>query len=118
MSEFAPCVAIVDDEQPVRRALERLLRSAGLESVTYASGMELITALERATPDCVVLDLHMPDISGFEIMDLLPPAFPIIVMTGHDSLETQALASAAVAFLRKPINDRELLDAIFAAIRA
>jgi FixJ family two-component response regulator len=109
-------VAIVDDEESVRRALARLLRSAGMEAATYASGMELLTALERSMPDCVVLDLHMPDISGFEIMELLPPECPAVAITGHDSLDAQVRASRAVAFLRKPIGDRELLDAILAAV--
>jgi FixJ family two-component response regulator len=108
-------VAIVDDEVSVRRALERLLRSAGMETVTYASGLEMLTALERARPDCVVLDLHMPNISGFEIMELLSDCCPVVVMTGHDSLEARVQANPARAFLRKPIADHELIGAIITA---
>lgn len=118
MSEHLLRVAIVDDEESVRRALERLLRSASMETATYASGVELLTAIERAMPDCIVLDLHMPDVSGFEVMELLPRNCPVVVITGHDSPEARAMAHRAIAFLHKPIGDRDLLDAIRAAAAA
>lgn len=105
-------VAILDDEESVLRALQRLLRSAGMEVVTYESGIEFLSVVTQAAPDCVVLDLHMPGFSGFDVMELLPPEYPVIAITGHDSPETQARAHRATAYLRKPIDDQSLLAAI------
>ncbi len=102
-------IAVVDDEEPIRKALKRLLRSAGLEVETFPSGVEFLESLVIRRPDCVVLDLHMPVMSGFEVQVRLAksgPSVPVVVITGHDSDETraQALAGMPVAYLRKPVN--------------
>ncbi len=115
MSEPSLLVAIVDDEESVRRALQRLLRSAGVDTVTYASGVEFLSSVAKPAPDCVVLDLHMAHLSGFEVMELLPPSFPVIAITGHDSPEAQARASRAAFYLRKPVNDLALIEAVTSA---
>jgi FixJ family two-component response regulator len=60
-------IAVVDDEENVRRALERLFRSAGICVETFPSGAEFLEALKTREPDCVVLDLHMPGVNGFEV---------------------------------------------------
>jgi FixJ family two-component response regulator len=114
-------IAIVDDEEPIRKALKRLLRSAGLEVETFPSGVEFLESLAIRRPDCVVLDLHMPVMSGFEVQARLAEfdaPVPVVVITGHDSDETraQALAGQPVAYLRKPVNDQVLLDAIELAL--
>jgi len=105
----------------VRRALRRLLRSAGLDVETFPSGAEFLDSLKSHRPDCVVLDLHMPQISGFAVHTRLAEAgipLPVVVITGHDSDETRerALAVGIAAYLRKPVDDQTLLDAISAAI--
>jgi FixJ family two-component response regulator len=118
MSASHPVIAIVDDEESVRKALERLLRSAEMEARVFASGAEFLTAIAGFKPDCVVLDLHMSGVSGFDVMAGLERRFPIVVITGHDSPESeaQALGGGAVAYLRKPVSDRTLIGAISEAI--
>ena len=120
MTKTHPLVAVVDDEEPVRKALMRLMRSAGLSVQTFGSGAEFLQSLETHLPDCVVLDLHMPDMNGFNVQAYLAQkyaALPVIIITGHDLPTTRELAMAggASAFLRKPVHDRTLLDAISAA---
>jgi len=117
MEPQPPLVAVVDDEESVRRALERLLRSAGLRVVTFRGGVELLACVLDLTPDCVVLDLHMPGISGFEMMDFLPADCPVVAITGHDSPEAQAGARRAAAYLCKPVDDLALLGAVSEAMR-
>jgi len=114
-------IAIVDDEEPIRKALKRLLRSAGLEVETFPSGVEFLESLRIRRPDCVVLDLHMPVVNGFEVQARLSESdspVPVVIITGHDSDETRdrALAGQPVAYLRKPVNDQVLLDAIELAL--
>lgn len=120
MSKARPLIAIVDDEESVRKALTRLLRSSGLDVVTFSSGVELLESLAVRRPDCVVLDLHMPVMDGFAVQSrLAKPGVPVVIMTGHDSSETRerAMAGQPVAYLRKPVNDETLLDAIELALR-
>ena len=64
-------VAVVDDEECIRKALHRLMISAGLAVKTFASGAEFLDSLKRQRPSCVVLDLHMPGVSGFEVQSRL-----------------------------------------------
>ena len=115
-------IAVVDDESSIRRALERLLQSAGLDVDTYPSGADFLAAPSSALADCVVLDLHMPGLTGFDVQDRLARerrALPVVVITGHDSSEARAraLAAGASAYLLKPVDDTALLNAIDAAIR-
>jgi FixJ family two-component response regulator len=117
MSPAVPVVAIVDDEDAVRRALERLLRSAGCDPEVFASGETFLESLGRRMPDCVVLDLHMPGVTGFEVQARLNASgytVPVIVITGHDSAESRDRVHAlgAAAYLRKPVGAKVLLEAI------
>lgn len=121
MNKTPPLVAIVDDELSVRRALERLLRSAGVEVRTYASGAVFLDAIQTHPVDCVVLDLHMSEMNGFEVQAHLMRTgkwLPIIIMTGHDTPDSRAraLAGGAVEYLLKPVDDQVLLDAIAKAL--
>ena len=115
-------IAIVDDEEPIRKALSRLLRSAGMGVETFPSGVEFLESLATQRPDCVVLDLHMPVVNGFDVQARLTESgvtVPVVIITGHDSDETRdrALSGFPVAYLRKPVNDQVLLDAIELALR-
>ena len=121
MIEPRPLIAIMDDEEAIRKALTRLLRSAGLDVETFPSGAEFFESLKTHRPDCVVLDLHMPRINGFTVQARLAEAgrrLPMVVITGHDSPESheRALAGGASVYLRKPVDDQTLLDAIKTAI--
>jgi FixJ family two-component response regulator len=117
-----PYVAIVDDEEPVRKALKRLLRASGLEAETYASGKDFLEASALRPPDCVVLDLHMPGMSGLQVLRELRSAktpLPAVVITAYDepASREQCLAAGAAAYLRKPLDERLLLNAISANIK-
>ena len=114
-----PFIAVVDDEEPVRKALKRLLRAAGLEAEGYASGQDFLAAERR--PDCVVLDLHMPVMSGQALLRQIrrmSTRLPVVVITAHDTAETrdECIAAGAAAYLRKPLDDRLLLNAISVAL--
>jgi FixJ family two-component response regulator len=114
-----PLIAVVDDEEPVRKALKRLLRAAGLDAEGYASGQDFFAADRRA--DCVVLDLHMPVMSGLQILKRIRQTtkrLPVVVITAHDQAETrdECIAAGAAAYLRKPLDERLLLNAISAAL--
>jgi FixJ family two-component response regulator len=118
-----PFVAVVDDEESVRKALKRLLRAAGLEAESYATGQEFLEQAAQREPDCVVLDLHMPGMSGLQVLRKLKAAgqlLSIVIITAHDEPETRAqcIDAGACAYLRKPLEDRLLLNAISAAMRA
>jgi FixJ family two-component response regulator len=121
MSRTSLPVAIVDDEESVRRALKRLLRSAGMEVETFSSGSAFLEAARAQTVACVVLDLHMAGLSGFETQARLLRLgkwVPVIIMTGHDAPDsrTRALAGGAVAYLLKPVDGQLLIDTIETAI--
>lgn len=118
-----PYVAIVDDEEPVRKALRRLLRASGLQAESYAGGREFLEAAAERAPDCVLLDLHMTGMSGLQVLRELRASAPcpaVVIITAHDEPETReaCLAAGAAAYLRKPLDERLLLNAISAALGA
>ena len=119
-----PFVAIVDDDESVGRSTRRLLRSAGIESESFASGdefLELRAAMPSYHPDCVILDVQMPGMSGLEVQKRLAGSgLPIIFITAHDEIgvRERALMAGAVAFLRKPFNDEILIKAVRAALNS
>jgi FixJ family two-component response regulator len=114
-------IAVVDDEESVREALDRLLRSAGFEARTFGSGAVFLAGLAEQIPDCVILDLHMPGISGFDVLERLRERsvrLPVIVITGNDSQEVyeRARSAGAVVYLTKPVDSSVLLDAVSSAV--
>ncbi|RZL95340.1 MAG: response regulator [Variovorax sp.] len=116
--KLQPLVAVVDDEDAIRKALKRLLRSAGIAVECYASGPEFLQSLSTQWPDCIVLDIRMQGMNGFDVQARLQAQHvdvPIIFITATDE-QTRAMHSGAVAVLRKPFGDEALLDAIAAAI--
>jgi FixJ family two-component response regulator len=116
-----PLVAVVDDEESVRRALDRLLRSARIDVATFASGDALLEAVAALQPDCVLLDLRMPGLDGFATQARLAeraPGLPVVVLTAQDGDDTceRAMRGGAAAFLRKPVDGHVLLETIFGAV--
>jgi len=116
-----PTVFVVDDDAAVRKAVSRLLRSAGLAVAVFASPREFLAQYDPATPGCLVLDVAMPGFSGLQLQTALGEKgciLPIIFLTGHGdvSKSVQAMKHGAFDFLTKPVNAKNLLPAIHAAI--
>ena len=122
MSDIAPVIAVVDDEESVRKALGRLIRAAGFRVETFSSGSDFLRSMQQRRPHCLVLDLRMPQVNGFQVQQALAQSgahLPVVIITGDDSPESRvrALELGAKAYLRKPIDDAMLLDAIQSALR-
>lgn len=122
MKKSRPVVAVVDDEEAIRKALERLLRSAGIAVESYASGQDFLQSLPAQRPQCVVLDIGMQGMTGFDVQAQLKAArmaVPIIFITALDDPgdEARAMQAGAFAFLRKPFDDEALLAAIGAIVK-
>jgi FixJ family two-component response regulator len=115
-----PLVFVLDDDSSVRKALSSLLRSAGLQVSTFESAAEFLVTTSSASPDCLVLDLQLPDISGLELQRKLAETNgpPIVFISGHGDIPSsvQAMKAGAIEFLAKPFSDQELLEAIYSAI--
>jgi FixJ family two-component response regulator len=117
----APLVFIVDDDSSVRKSLARLVRAAGLDVETFASASEFLTRPRYDGPSCLVLDVRMPGLSGLDLQETLATAgrpLSIVFITGHPDVRAhvQAMKGGAIDFLSKPVNDRDLLDAIERAL--
>ena len=116
-----PRIAVVDDDQSVREALENLISSVGYEVDLFESAKGFLDSAEINNTACLVLDLRMPEMSGLELQQTLRDDgrnIPIIIVTAHgeDTARTEALAAGAVAFLNKPFQEEVLLGAINSAI--
>ena len=121
MSETVSQVYVLDDDVSVREAVGSLIRSAGLKVRTFASSQEFLASLDRERPNCLVLDIRLPDISGFELQQELASKdiqIPIIFLTGHGDIpmSVRAIKAGALEFLTKPFDDEHLLEAIREAI--
>jgi len=115
-------IALVEDEAPVRVALARLLRLANYEVLTYASGEEFLTGLADSMPLCVILDVHLPGLSGIEVQRRLRSdraQVPVVFITASDdpSLERETSESGGLRLLRKPFSSDELLTAVASALQ-
>lgn len=111
------CVYVVDDEEPVRRALKMMLSVSGYAVSTFDSGAALLNVAEALVPGVALLDVRMPDMDGIEIQRHLAERkvnLPIVVMTGHGDLgvASSALRGGAVAFLEKPFAKASLTQAL------
>jgi len=109
-------VALVDDDESVRRALGRLLRASGHDVEVFTDGGDVLESMKTRKPDCVVLDVHMPRVGGLDVQEALRTRgvhVPIIFMMAYDDndLRERALAGGAAAYLRKPLTERTLLAA-------
>lgn len=114
-------VAVVDDDRAVRRALKRVLTASGLAVETFDSGRAFLSAVNGHRPDCILLDVRMPDLTAVDVLRQLRSIgirIPTVVITGHDDNEayTQCVAIGVAAYLWKPLDERTLLNAIADAI--
>ena len=117
MSETGALVYVVDDDLSAREGVAGLIRSAGLKTKTFASGREFLSAPRSRTPSCLVLDVNLPGLSGFDVQEELAKSgaqIPIIFLTGHGDIPmtVRAVKAGAVDFLTKPFDDEDLLNAV------
>ena len=110
-------VYLIDDDESVRRALQRLLRSAGLDVRAFASAEEFLESGNLDLRACIVLDIRMPGLTGFDVQEKLASMgirIPVITVSAFDDAETRERARklGAVAFFRKPVDGQALIDAI------
>jgi FixJ family two-component response regulator len=116
-------IAIVDDEASVRKALSRLFRSSGYDTREFASGPDFLKTLPYCRYDCLVLDLHMPKMSGLDVQlddAFLGASIPTVIITAHDEPDTRrkSLAAGAHGYICKPFDDNELLNVIGEAMKS
>jgi FixJ family two-component response regulator len=116
-------VAVVDDDAPLCRALSRLLRGRGFDAVTYGSAREFLSALPAHRPDCLILDLRMPGMSGLDLLAGLAARderIPAIVITafGQEDVVDRCARAGAVAVLAKPVQSAPLFEALARACGA
>src|SRR6476660_174759 len=121
-SQQKPIVFVVDDDVSVRESLELLIKFAGWQPELFASAAEFLGHPRTATPNCLVLDVSLPDLNGLELQKLIASErtdMPIIFITGHGDVPktVQAMKAGAVEFLTKPFDDDALLRAIRSAIK-
>ena len=112
-----PIICVVDDDPSVRKALSRLIEVAGYTAAAYDSAEAFIDAGAAETSDCVILDVHLPGMSGLELQAKLVTmraSCPVVFVTAFDdeSARLQALEAGVVQFLRKPLDTEHLLDVI------
>lgn len=121
MTDERAAVFVVDDDASMRRALDSLFRSVGLEVHLYASAQEFMRATRADLPGCLVLDVRLPGMSGLTFQQELAKtgiALPVIFITGHGDvpMTVRAMKAGAADFLTKPFEEQALLDAVDAAI--
>ena len=121
LMDSPPVVFVIDDDPSVRRAIERLIGTVGLDVELFASSEEFLSAKRRDAVSCLVLDVRLPDRSGLDLQRELAAAqipIPIIFITSYGDIRmsVQAMKAGAVEFLPKPFRDKALLDAIQHAI--
>ena len=112
-----PVVYVIDDDASFRKAVSRLLRSAGIEVEALASAREFLERPAADRPSCLVLDVRMPGPSGMDLQSALAEAgrdIPIVFMTGHGDVSTsvRAMKGGAVDFLEKPFRAPDLLGSV------
>ncbi|HLN98880.1 MAG TPA: response regulator [Pyrinomonadaceae bacterium] len=117
-----PLIAVVDDDQSVREALENLISSVGCEVRLFASAEAFLDSDASLQTDCAVLDLWLPGISGLELQRKLAAdgqSIPAIIITanGNEKAQAEAVVAGAIAFLKKPFKEEVLLAALDSALK-
>jgi len=121
-SKGKPIVFVVDDDVSVRESLELLIQFEGWQPETFASAEEFLARPRILIPNCLVLDISLPNLNGLELQKLIAvdrTDMPVIFITGHGNvpMTVQAMKGGAVEFLTKPIDDDALLTAIRSALK-
>ena len=117
-----PLIAIVDDDQSVREAVESLLKSIGFETAIFDSARNFLESPQFPSVSCAILDVWMPEMDGLELQRRLVAInpMPIIFITAHrdETTQQQALKAGAISFLTKPFSEELLIDALHSALGA
>ena len=121
MSEDQPTIFVIDDDVSVRDAIEGIVKSVGLRAQTFVSAQEFLQKSPPDGPNCLVLDVRLPGLSGLDFqreLKILNMRIPIVFITGYGDIPmtVQAMKAGAVEFLTKPFRDQDLLDAIQQAL--
>jgi FixJ family two-component response regulator len=119
MDQTRALIAVLDDEPKFCRALARLLKTHGFEVVTFTRGEEFLEACASRLPICLLLDLHMPGLSGFEVLERISAQHvPVLVITGHDQPGNaeRVRSLGGLNYFLKPVNEAQLLAAIHDAL--
>lgn len=117
MAEANFTVYVVDDDESVRASLKLLMESSGYSVVTFESAEDFLHQSFERSPGCLVLDIHLPGMSGLDLQKQLVKSrtrIPVIFITGHDKpgMEDEAMILGGLAYLRKPFEEQCLLDGI------
>jgi FixJ family two-component response regulator len=117
-----PLVAIVDDDELFRRSVERLIGSAGFSVETFGSAEDFLEHGNLDATACAILDMRLPGLNGFELQGQLitrPRRIPIVFVSAHEDpiVRVNALRAGAIAYLKKPFDNRTLLDALHRALK-
>lgn len=121
MVKSRPTIAVVDDDADIRKSLRRLLRTGGFEAITFASAEDYLASLLESTAACLILDVRLPGQSGIALSQRLTQDqhdIPTVFISAHDNelANAKSAAAHAVAYLRKPFDAEELLDAVQKAL--
>lgn len=120
-ASVVPTVYVIDDDEGLRTALDRLFRSVGYQTRVFANTSEFLLAGVAKTAGCLVLDIRLPGSSGLDFQEQLTSAgvaMPVILMTGHGDIPmtVRGMKAGAVDFLPKPFREQDMLDAVSAAL--
>lgn len=121
MPVAGPVIAVLDDEPEMRKAFRRLLTCHSFRVQEYECARDLLAALDAERPDCVLLDLQMPEVNGYAVLEELRArhfTVPVVVVTAHEEPGTpeRVRALGAAAYLRKPVERAALVSAIKEAL--
>jgi FixJ family two-component response regulator len=119
--ERTPLISIVDDDEPIREAINELIRSLGYHSVKFASAEEFLSSDRLTDTSCLITDVRMPGLSGIDLQCRLISqghTMPIIFITAHadERTRSRALSSGAIGFLGKPFNEGCLIKCLDTAL--
>ena len=122
ITDATPIVYIVDDDNGMRTSLAWLLESVGIQSQGFVSAADFLRAFDLNVPGCLVLDVRMPEVSGFEVQEELNrrgATLPIIFVSGHGDIpmSVRALQHGAIDFVEKPYNSQQMLERIQRAMK-